>query len=419
VTIDELTLEEVAILPSQQGVFSPQEVAVKDTSADVLSDDEVMSLPSMATVYDERDPRHPAYDKGKMVEETLSGISAAVKSAFPLLWAEAAISGAGVAIQEGKPIPEVLKAIPENMREYATSIIQDLATARGDSIPYEDKVYAKGFSDIWANYYEAVTGKEAPVWYSGVAGYLSLVGLSAAAPEFKAMTKKVGQSLKVEGEDIVQVIQNHNAMLKTLRGEKKEFVELMMKRGMSPKKAEHLAQEMVKQILTPNATTGQVDTGLMQAYGNWVKPPSVTAPAVKPKITKPAVTPEVGKAVVQPATTVPAVKPAVPMPAPKVSIPVPKVTAPTTDPLTERAVKAVAEGKTVETVLSDIDVVEKVWQPSNKVDIPFEGEFTEGKLLKDSFGEDPYVYETQYIGPKSLLDNLNMEGVSYQGVVNQ
>jgi len=68
--------------------------------------------------------------------------------------------------------------------------------------------------------------------------------------------------------------------------------------------------------------------------------------------------------------------------------------------------------------VENLPKIETLWQPSNKVDAPYEGKFEEGKRYIDSIGEDPYIYETQYIDPKSLLEDLNMEGVSYQGVVD-
>ncbi len=68
--------------------------------------------------------------------------------------------------------------------------------------------------------------------------------------------------------------------------------------------------------------------------------------------------------------------------------------------------------------IDNLPKIETLWQPNNKTDAPYEEKFVEGKRYIDSIGDDPYIYETQYVDPKSLLDTLNMEGVSYQGVVD-
>jgi lysozyme family protein len=86
----------------------------------------------------------------------------------------------------------------------------------------------------------------------------------------------------------------------------------------------------------------------------------------------------------------------------------------TYDPKPEDLVThSTGEGK-----VENLPKIETLWQPSNKTDVPFKGEFTEGKRYIDSIGDDPYIYETQYVDPKTLLDTLNMEGRSYQDVVN-
>ena len=267
----------------------------------------------VASRYSIRDPRHPQYDKKKAGMELLYGINATVKAAFPVLWGEATISGAGVAIQEGKDIKEIFKAVPDNLRDYGKSIIQDLARAQGKNIPHEDLVQAKGFSELWANYYKAITGKEAPIWYSAGAGTASLIGLSVASPEFKILAQKTSKALGAEGKDVVTALKTHNAMLKALRGDKKEFVGWAVRRGIPAKEAEKMGTDIVKELLRPSESAGQIDTGLLKAYGEWVKPSAAVGEAAKK-----------GAAAVKPTVKAPVVKPKAPVVKPKAPIVKPK-----------------------------------------------------------------------------------------------
>ena len=105
---------------------------------------------------------------------------------------------------------------------------------------------------------------------------------------------------------------------------------------------------------------------------------------------------------------------------PSLPEPIPTLLKPEITPVIapETAKTPIVETPTEGGKVENLPKIETLWQPSNKVDAPYEGKFEEGKRYIDSIGEDPYIYETQYIDPKSLLEDLNMEGVSYQGVVD-
>jgi len=273
--------------------------------------------------YNVRDPRHPDYDEKQKAWETLSGINAVVKGAFPLLWGEALISGPGVAIQERKSGKEILQAIPDNLKDYAGSIIQDLKVAGGKNIPPEDLKYAQGFSDIWANYYETVTGEKAPVWYSMASGTASLIGLSVISPEFKILAKKTAKSMGQEGEDLVSAIKTHNKMVKVLKGEKKEFIKMASKRGISPKEADKMANTLIKEVSKPQSISGKIDTGLERTFIKPAKEPYAFVRGVGKKTGIKTPTPEI-KPVIKPAVK-PVVKPTAKVPIKPITPFVPKI----------------------------------------------------------------------------------------------
>jgi hypothetical protein len=54
----------------------------------------------------------------------------------------------------------------------------------------------------------------------------------------------------------------------------------------------------------------------------------------------------------------------------------------------------------------------------NEVGSPYKGKFTEGELSIDKYGENPYVYENQYINPNDFKDVIGLEGMTWEQVVN-
>lgn len=84
------------------------------------------------------------------------------------------------------------------------------------------------------------------------------------------------------------------------------------------------------------------------------------------------------------------------------------------NPLIEEAKKY----KTVEEFSKSIRLIDDVPAGDQRNDKPFSGKFEEGKLYKDSFGEDPYIYRSAYVNPKDFIDKLNLEGKTYQQVLD-
>jgi hypothetical protein len=55
---------------------------------------------------------------------------------------------------------------------------------------------------------------------------------------------------------------------------------------------------------------------------------------------------------------------------------------------------------------------------NNITDAPFKGEFREGVLSIDKYGENPYVFESRMVDPRDYIESLKMEGMTYEQVVN-
>lgn len=54
----------------------------------------------------------------------------------------------------------------------------------------------------------------------------------------------------------------------------------------------------------------------------------------------------------------------------------------------------------------------------NETESPYKGDFVEGKLTADHYGDDPYIYENRLIDPREFADNVKLEGLTYNQVVN-
>jgi hypothetical protein len=54
----------------------------------------------------------------------------------------------------------------------------------------------------------------------------------------------------------------------------------------------------------------------------------------------------------------------------------------------------------------------------NQVDAPYRGAFEVGKFSIDKYGENPYIYENQYINPSDFKDVIGLEGMTWEQVVN-
>jgi hypothetical protein len=88
----------------------------------------------------------------------------------------------------------------------------------------------------------------------------------------------------------------------------------------------------------------------------------------------------------------------------------------------ESAQMAVVQGEaakfpTAEAYKQSLPTVEDLGQPNNKIDQPFTGKFEEGKIYRDAYGENPYLYRSEYVDPRTLLRTLNLEGMTYSQVV--
>lgn len=58
-----------------------------------------------------------------------------------------------------------------------------------------------------------------------------------------------------------------------------------------------------------------------------------------------------------------------------------------------------------------------VSNPPNKTDAPFDGEFKEGQISADRYGDDPYLYENRWVNPEDFRDIVKLEGLTYEQVV--
>jgi hypothetical protein len=62
--------------------------------------------------------------------------------------------------------------------------------------------------------------------------------------------------------------------------------------------------------------------------------------------------------------------------------------------------------------------VESTWSLDRNPDEPFKGDFKEGVRYKDSIGDNPYIYESRYVDPKQIIQNVNLEGKTLQQVID-
>jgi len=237
--------------------------------------------------YSIRDPRHPQHNKQQGAMELMYGVNATFKAAFPLLWAEVGIAGPIDAIQNKQPGMEILKSVPRNYRDYIVSIVQDLAQAGGKNIPKEELVRAKDFSDNWATYYKATTGKEAPLWYKASAGVVSLMGLSMASSAGREFVKSAGETVMKRGTEMVQgakalpayIAESKNALQATrkmidgLKLGEKPLIDRLVKNGMRPYEAKQMVRGLLTEQLRPQVVSGgTVDNALMATFARQVQP---------------------------------------------------------------------------------------------------------------------------------------------------
>lgn len=54
---------------------------------------------------------------------------------------------------------------------------------------------------------------------------------------------------------------------------------------------------------------------------------------------------------------------------------------------------------------------------STQLEQPYEGEFVEGELSADHYGDDPFIYRNEFIDPNDFRDVLKLEGLTYEQVV--
>jgi hypothetical protein len=155
--------------------------------------------------------------------------------------------------------------------------------------------------------------------------------------------------------------------------------------------------------------TGDMPEG-MQPYEAPVTPAPVTPPVTsEPAVTAPVTLPPAAVRAASATPPVPRVAPPViseaPLPPPGRGAQAPETPTQEKAPQTpkEWALSLPNEGE--------------IKRMPNVTDQPYEGEFKEGELLADHYGDDPYIYRAEFVSPESFRDVLKLEGMTYEQVV--
>ena len=257
-----------------------------------------------------------------------TALGAGAKAMFPIAWVDAMIAGPAVAIQEGKPAGEVMKALPENMVRHAEEIVKDSAIGAGlQNVPLNDENFAnaKSLGDVWGNYYESITGTEAPVWYTTIAGLAQIVGLSPLSPEFKSVVKKMRTATETGAKATVKGAQKvARGAADIAKGARADYVDFLKgkmdkaayitKHGKAQWKAiENVAKEINKESAIYGAKATDPEYVSQRLFGTQrptiIKPAEATAKqtkltieeiglkkGVKPEVKAPKVKPTVAEA---------------------------------------------------------------------------------------------------------------------------